>query len=190
MEDSRLDRLESTVKQIPEPDDAEVMQYYKTHQDKFTTPERIRVSIILLKVEPWSPDTAWQAAHDEAVRLVKQLHSGKGHDFAELARLHSGDESAAKGGDLGYIHKGMLTDEAQHVLDKMKVGDISEPVQLLKGIAIFRLDERVKPVLNTFANSETRAHGLLMREKKELAWEKFLKGLHAGTQIRVNESVL
>jgi parvulin-like peptidyl-prolyl isomerase len=189
-EDSKLNRLESAIKQVPEPGDEEVMQYYKTHQGKFTTPERIRVSIILLKVEPWSPDTAWQAAHDEAIRLVKQLRSGEGPDFAELARLHSGDESAARGGDLGYLHKGMLTDEAQHVLDRMNVGDISEPVQMLKGIAIFRLDERVKPVLNTFADSKTRAHGLLMREKKELAWEKFLEGLRAGTRIRMNESIL
>ena len=129
------------------------------------------------------------AEYDEAMRLIKQLRSGTGNTFAELARLHSGDESAAAGGDLGYVHKGMLTDEAQHILDHMNAGDISEPVQLLKGIAIFRLDERIKPALNTFDDSEIRARGLLTRENQELAWEKFLEGLRASTPIRVNESI-
>jgi len=188
-EDSTLSRLESAIKQVPEPDIDEVRQYYKSHEDKFTTPERIRVSMILLKVEPWSPDTVWQAAHDEAMRLIKQLRKDGGN-FAELARLHSSDESAAKGGDLGYLHKGMLTDEAQQVLDQMDDGDISDPVQLLKGIAIFRLDERIKPVLNPFDASEARARGLLIRERKEHAWEKFLEELRANTRIRMNDSVL
>ena len=119
-----------------------------------------------------------------------QLREADGKNFAELARLRSSDDSAEKGGDLGYIHKGMLSDEAQQVLDQMKVGNISEPVQLLKGIAIFRLDERVQPVVNTFKDSEERARGLLAREKGEAAWEKFLAKLRANTQIRVNESVL
>ena len=188
-EDSLLNQLESAIKEIAEPGAAEVQQYYKKHPDKFTTPERLRVSMILLKVEPWAPGLAWQAAKDEAQRLIRQLRSGQGGDFAELARLHSSDESAASGGDLGYVHKGMLTDEAQQVLDHMDVGGISGPVQLLKGIAIFRLDERVKPVLNTFADSEVRTRGLLAREKTELAWERFLEELRARTRVRVNESV-
>lgn len=189
-EDSMLKSLEADIKQVPVPSEDEVRQYYKTHMDKFTTPERIRASIILLKVDPWSPDTAWKAAFDEAARMIKQLREAGGKNFAELARLRSSDDSAGKGGDLGYIHKGMLSDEAQQVLDHMKVGDISEPVQLLKGIAIFRLDERVQPVVNTFKDSEERARGLLTREKGETAWEKFLAKLRANTQIRVNESVL
>lgn len=189
-EDSMLYRLESTVKQVPEPNDAEVQHYYKTHADKFTTPERIRVSMILLRVEPWSPDTAWQAAHDEAVRLIDRLKKSDRNKFAELAQLHSGDESAAAGGDLGYVHKGMLTDEAQQVLDQMNTGDISDPVQVLKGIAIFRLDERVKPVLNSFDDSKVRAQGLLTREIKERAWEKFLVDLRANTRTRVNDLAL
>ncbi len=190
-EDSLIDHLESLVKeQVPAPSDEEVHRYYKTHQDRFTTPERMRVSIILLKVEPWSPDTAWQAAIDEARRLIAQLRDGGGHDFAELARFHSSDESAEAGGDLGYVHKGMLTDEAQQVLDKMHVGDISEPVQLLRGIAIFRLDERDEPVLNSFEDSAKRAQGLLIRERKEQVWGEFLEALRANTRIRVNESML
>ena len=188
--DSMINRLESDIKQVPAPSDKEVRQYYKANMDKFTTPERIRVSIILLKVEPWSPDSAWKAAYDEATQMVKQLRDEGGKNFAELARLRSSDDSADKGGDLGYVHKGMLTDEAQQVLDKMQVGEISEPVQLLKGIAIFRLDERDHPVVNTFDASEERARGLLAREKGEVAWENFLVKLRENTQIRVNESVL
>jgi len=186
--DSVLDRLRARIEQVPAPQREAVEAYWREHPDKFTTPERVRLSVILLKVEPWSPEAAWKAAHEEALRLEARL--GAGSPFAELARLHSADASAAQGGDLGYVHRGMLSREAQEVVDGMSAGEISPPVRMLQGIALFRLEERVAPVLNAFAQVEDRARELLHRELREQAWEEALGRLRADTPITLNEALV
>ncbi len=193
-EENTLEQLEAQVRQSvgkgagqdAGPDRAEIIKYYQDHPEQFTTPERVRVSLILLKVEPSASAQTWQAAEREAAQLVSKLHSGA--DFAALARLHSADTSTAKGGDLGYIHRGMLAAEAQQVLDKMvSVGEISAPVMLLQGVAILRLDERIAPALNAMSVAEPRARELLIRKQADAAWKGLLEGLRARTPIVIND---
>jgi len=84
----------------------------------------------------------------------------------------------------------MLADDAQQLLDKMSPGDISAPLRLLKGIAIFRLGERIVSELNAFENVETRARDLWLREMRALAWGDFVDGLRQKTRIEFDEAVL
>lgn len=188
MGDSVIAQLRQQIEQVPVPDREAVLAYYRAQADKFTTPERLRVSMILLRVEPWAGGAVWEAAQEEAQRLFARL--GDGASFGDLARLHSADGSAAKGGDLGYVHKGMLAREAQEVLDAMKPGTFSTPVQMLQGFALFRLDERVAPQLNAFEQVEERARDLLHRELRERAWEGALGRLHETTAIAINEELI
>ena len=186
-EEHALAQLEVQVRQVAEPGLAAIRKYYQDHPEQFTTPERVRVSLILLIVAPSASAQTWQAAEQEAAQLVSKLRGGA--DFAALARLHSADTSAAKGGDLGYIHRGMLAAEAQQALDKMvSVGEVSPPVMLLQGVAVLRLDERVAPVLNALSVAEPRARELLMREQADAAWKGLLEGLRARTPILINDA--
>lgn len=189
--DNLLARLEADVRRVPEPGAEEVRGYYDAHPDKFTAPERLRVSLILLKVEPSATGAAWKAAEAEAARLVNRLRQvetqRRGADFAELARLHSGDVSASRGGDLGYVHKGMLAGEAQQVLDGMKPGDISAPLLLLQGVAVLWLEERVAPALIAFEAAKSRTRDLLARERGEGAWQALIERLRRDTPVTINE---
>lgn len=187
-DDSVIDQLRQQVEAVPAADGAAVREYYRAHPDKFTTPERMRVSMILLKVEPWAPGAAWAAAEEEAGRLRERLRDGA--DFAELARLHSADPSAERGGDLGYVHRGMFSAETQAVIDALAPGGLSEPVRLLQGFGLFRLDDRVPPRLNEFAQAEERARGLLRRERQEAAWEALRAGLRKNARIEIDEAAL
>ncbi len=187
-EESRLMRLEQQVKAVPEPSDAEVEAYYREHPELFTTPEQLRLSMILLKVAPSSPAEVWQAAHDEAVQIRARLV--KGADFAQLARIHSGDSTAAAGGDMGFLHKGMLAKPVQQVVDELEPGELSQPVMLLSGVALFRLEERIPARLNEFAAVAERARQLLRRERSQVAWEGLLARLRATVSVSVNTAAL
>jgi len=187
-EESVVRQLRRQVEAVPAADSAAAREYYRSHPDKFTTPERVRVSMILLKVEPWAPGASWEAAQEEAARLAERLRGGA--DFADLARLHSADPSAERGGDLGYVHRGMFSEETQGVIDALKPGGLSAPVRLLQGFAIFRLDERVPPQLNDFAQAEARVRDLLQRERQEAAWEGMLADLRERASVEINETVL
>ena len=186
-EQSRQVQLEQQVRHVDEPGQGVVEAYYRANPKKFTTPQRLRVSVILLGVEPWAQAAQWQAAMEEGQRLHKKLHEGG--DFAEMARLHSNDASAPDGGDMGFVHQGMLADEAQQVIDKMKPGEVSEPLRLLKGIAIFRVEERVAPLLNPFERVVKRARELYIRETSDKNWQEFIEEMRSSAKVQIREAL-
>jgi peptidyl-prolyl cis-trans isomerase C len=184
--ESLAERLEKRVRDVTEPADTELRAYYEANHKLFTTPERAHVSVILLKVDPSSSSDVWQQASKEAADILERIN--KGADFAEMARIHSGDESAQNDGDMGFIHAGMMGVNAQKVLDLMEPGEISAPVVLLEGVAIFRLEGRSTPELNPFEVVRERAAKLYQREKAEQAWTSLLAKLRTGAKIEYNDA--
>ncbi len=185
-DDSLVKVLKAAVKAVKLPAESTLRQYYSEHTDLFTTPARDRVSLILLQVDPASSSDVWKQASDEARSIVERINAGA--DFAELARIHSSDKSAGNGGDMGFMHKGMLGENAQKVLDIMEPGEVSAPVVLLEGVAVFRLDVRSLPELNSFEVVKERAQKLYQREKGDEAWEALLAQLHAKATVRINDA--
>lgn len=184
--DSLLQQLQAGVRNVAQPDAAQLQVFYAANLAKFTEPERSRVSTILLKVDPSASRQVWDAARGDAADLVRKLRGGA--NFAKLARQRSGDESVVNGGDMGYLHRGMLAEPAQLVVDKLKLTEISDPVTLLQGVAIFRLDERKAAVQNPLAKVEARARELWRREQGDRAWQALVDGLRKATPAVIDES--
>ncbi len=183
--DSLTELLEKQVRKISTPNDAGLRRYYEKHKDLFTTPERVHVSLILLKVDPSSGSAVWKQASIEANDILGRIK--KGADFADMARIHSSDASAQNGGDMGFSHSGMLGDSAQKVLNFMEPGEVSSPVVLLEGIALFRLEDRVKSEINPLKSVKERAIKLYKRDKGEQAWKEMGDKLKAKTKIEYND---
>lgn len=183
---SLLEQLRKQVRNVPEPDAKQLKAFYDSHRKLFTEPERVRVSLILLKVDPSAPHAAREKARKEAEAIIGRLH--KGASFAAEAKAHSQDITASQGGDMGYQHQGMLGALAEKAIAKLKPGEVSTPVGLLEGIAIFRLDERRPAKLNSFAESRERAKALWRREQADLAWKGLIARLRKQTPIEMDTS--
>lgn len=184
--DNLVEQLTGQVKVAGQPSAADLQQYWQQHQDKFTTPEQVRLSVILLKVDPSSPQAAWDAARDEGATLVGRLRAGE--DFEQLARTHSKEASAANGGDMGLVHVSMLPDAAQEALKKLKPGQISDPTFLLEGVAVFRIEHRRESRLNPLEAVRERAGELWARERADQNWQSFLEQLRRDTPVRLDDS--
>lgn len=184
--ESLLDRLGKLVKSVPEPSESVARAYYEKHKDLFVEPEQVKLSVILLKVDPSSPQAVWNSAKDEAQAIHRKLKAGA--DFAELAKLHSGDKSAAQGGQMDYTHRGMLPEAVHGVVDALKPKELSEPVQLLEGVAILRLDDRRAAQQRRFEQVKERAADLWRREEAQARWDKLIADLRRATPVRIDES--
>ena len=88
---------------------------------------------------------------------------------------------------MGYLHRGMLGARAQAAVDAAGVGAIVDPVRLLEGVAIFRVDERPEPRLLPLEKVADRARELWLREERTDAWDAFRRGLREQADVRVNE---
>jgi PPIC-type PPIASE domain/SurA N-terminal domain len=184
--DSLLERLGKLVKSAPAPAEAVARAYYDKHKEQFVEPEQVRLSVILLKVDPSSPQAVWNGAKEEAQAIHRKLKAGA--DFGELAKLHSGDRSAALGGQMDYTHRGMLPEAVHGVVDALKPKELSEPVQLLEGVAILRLDDRRAAQQRRFEQVKDRAAELWQREEASSRWNRLIAELRRATPVRIDES--
>lgn len=180
-EQSLVVQLDKQVRDVAAPTDAEVRAYYDSHPELFTEPEKLRLSVILLAVDPSSPATAWQATREEAKAIHGRLAGGA--DFEETARLHS-SLNAEKSGDMGYLHRGMLPESIQQKVDAFEVGKINEPLETLEGVAIFRLVDRLPAQKRDFADVASRARELLVREGQDSAWKSLIDRLVAKADVK------
>ena len=180
---SLMEQFEKTVRDVPPPPATEVRAFYDSRPDLFTEPERLRLSIILLKVDPGAAKEAWDRTRDEGQKLFRRIKEGA--DFAELARLHSQHSSADAGGDMGYLHGGMLPRGMEDKVGTFEIGVVNEPVTALEGIILTRVEDRVLPKLREFSAVEKRAQDLLMRDRGEEAWKKTISQLHVGAKIQI-----
>ncbi len=90
-----------------------------------------------------SPDIGgMEGAMTGAKAMIEQLQ--KGVPFQVLARQFSSAASAAKGGDIGWLHAGELRPEIDAVLPHMEKGQISKPIQVPGGVYVIALvDKRI-----------------------------------------------
>lgn len=179
----QLRQLEEQVRALEPPNEQQLRRYYADHPDKFTEPSQRRLSLILLEIDPSSPTSAWQAASAEGGDLVSKIQEGA--DFAELARLHSADKSAENGGDMGYLHRGMLTEEAEVTIDELAVGEVSGPIRMLEGIAIFRLEARKPEQRHEFDTVRDRAGELWREQEGDRQLQALQRALRQSTPIEV-----
>jgi parvulin-like peptidyl-prolyl isomerase len=185
--DDLIGRLQAGVREIAPPDDATLQAWHASHRERFIEPEQVRLSVILLKVEPSSKQAVWDAAHAEAGELHRSLQAGA--DFAETARLRSADASAADGGQLDYIHRGMLPEALHGVVDGLQPGQLSAPVQVLEGVALIRLEDRRAARERPLAEVRNRAVELWTRDEGEARWRALIERLRAATPVQIDESV-
>ena len=119
--------------------------------------------------------------------IKSRLDKGDG-DFQTLARLHSADPSGTRGGDLGWLYPGDVPPEMEQQLDKLSVGEISEPIRTPYGWHIFQvLDRRTKSGINERQREQARE---ALREQKlgdaVLDWERRLRS-EAYVEKRINK---
>ena len=93
--DSLLERLGKLVKAVPEPSEAVARAYYDKHKDLFVEPEQVKLSVILLKVDPSSPQAVWNGALEEARGIHRKLKAGA--DFAETGQAAFGRQVGGAG---------------------------------------------------------------------------------------------
>ncbi len=167
---------------VPYPTDDELMSFYEANLEKFTRPEQLRISLILLKVAPYELAPVWQQAYEQAQFLLERLSAGD--EFAVLAEKYSQHESSVDGGDLGFVHAGMLSSEIQNVVNNLSVGKVvDKPVVLLQGIALLRVDERRPAVVVGFDQAKERVSALLLKEMREQAWSDLLEKLRKNNPV-------
>lgn len=131
--------------------------------------KQTRARHILIKVNELVSEAE---ARRKLVALKERLDNGA--DFAELARLHSNDLSAAKGGDLGWLYQGDTVPDFEKGMDRLKINQISEPIQSPFGFHLIQVLER-RTEDATAERQRLSARQVLRERKSDEAYQDWVR---------------
>jgi peptidyl-prolyl cis-trans isomerase SurA len=98
----------------------------------------------------------------------------KGSDFQEIAKANSEDASASKGGDLGWVAPGDTVAEFEKVMNALKDGEVSQPIQTPFGWHLVQVVERRADELSDDRKKATARQAIRQRKADE-AYQDWLR---------------
>ncbi len=131
--------------------------------------QQTHVRHILLRAREGLSDAE---ARDRLAKLRERIE--KGADFAELARVHSEDATAAKGGDLGWITAGDTVPEFERVMNTLGEGGLSQPIQTPFGWHLVQVIARRSDELSEDRKRLTARQAIRARKADE-AYQDWLR---------------
>ncbi|MCY3756227.1 MAG: peptidyl-prolyl cis-trans isomerase [Acidobacteria bacterium] len=147
-----------------EPTAEEMQDYYRENRSEFQVQEQVQAAHILFKTTGESPESV-QKIRQKAERVLEEAKAGK--DFAQLARRHSEDGSAANGGDLGFFGRGRMVPEFERAAFGLAKGEISDLVTTQFGLHIVKVLEKQAARTQAFEEVKGLIESSLTSEKAE-----------------------
>ena len=154
----------------------EMKKYYEEKKDTFNTPEKVKASHILIKVDENKDKEAAKKLAEKVAEEARKSAKDMG-SFAKLAEKYSEDEGSKKrGGDLGYFERTeeggkMVKEFSDGAFALKEVGDISDPVESQFGFHIIKLTGKKDKVEKTFEDVKNSIENTLKTEKRKSGYE-------------------
>ena len=104
--------------------DAAIDAYYAAHTSDFTTAEAVRVAHILVPLSEGATKEERESAEKKIASIQKELASGK--SFALVADANNMPGAADKGGELGWIERGVTVEPFEKAAFSQKIGRVSD----------------------------------------------------------------
>jgi peptidyl-prolyl cis-trans isomerase SurA len=111
-------------------------------------------------------------ARNRLLQLKERIENGA--DFAALAKLHSDDLSASRGGDLNWLNPGDTVPEFERAMDSLRADEVSAPVQSPFGWHLIQVQERRDQDI-TEQRKRLEARSAIRERKSEEAFEDWVR---------------
>ena len=126
-------------------------------------------------------------ARRRLVDLRERIVNG-GSDFAELARVHSDDATAARGGELDWVYQGDTVPDFERAYLELKISEVSEPVRTPFGYHLIQVLERRSADMSP-ERRRLQARQALRERKSDEAYQEWLRQLRDQiyVELRLDE---
>ena len=160
----------------------EVKSYYEANKAKFTKPETVTISEIFLSFA----GREREAVIEKAKQVLAQARSGA--DFSKLAVENSERPNVKETqGKAGTLNIKELDKVFAEPLKNVKVGGITELIEVTEGIEILRVDARTNASSESFYD-ENEVRKVMAYEKLPAERKKYMTTLREDAYIKISEN--
>jgi len=147
-----------------------------------TVVEQTHARHILIKVTP----TMTEGEVKRKLLELKEKMDNNAGTFEELARLHSQDGSASKGGDLGWLYPGDTVPEFEQAMNLLKPGQVSDVIQSPFGFHLIQVIERKSEDV-TQQKERNVARQVIRERKMQEAMESWVREVRDRAYVEFRE---
>jgi peptidyl-prolyl cis-trans isomerase SurA len=104
----------------------DVTNYYNKHRDEFNRKSRVNLQSIFVSFDKHSKQEAESRVQEARSRMLA------GEDFDKILQKYS------DGTSVGEVEEGQMVDAVENVVFKLKLNEVSDPVQVENGIYVFK----------------------------------------------------
>lgn len=163
-----------------------IREYYSKHASSYTTPEQVKLRMIVLKDGGSGGDTPADASVSKkqmAAEIREKLAGGA--EFDRLAQMYSEDSTNEAGGDWGWVERKTLNEELAKVAFSLKPGEISTIIPLDNAYYILMVEAKKPAVTKPLSEVQTQIVDALNQEEKLKGQDRWLQELRQKAYIRI-----
>jgi peptidyl-prolyl cis-trans isomerase SurA len=121
---------------------------------------------------------------DRRLQGYRDQVRSKTSDFGELAKKYSEDGSAPNGGNLGWMGPGDLVPDFEQAMNRLQIGEVSNPVKSEFGWHLIQVLERREAQL-TVEKQREFARAAIREKKFEQAYEDWIRELRDTATVKI-----
>ena len=156
-----------------------IQDYYRKHVAEFTSKEQVKLRMIMISAG--TSDRAGQKAMAEEI-LGKLVN---GAEFDRMAQIYSEDSTRDLGGDWGWVDRGTLTAPLEKVAFSLRLGKVSNIVEVSGNYYILKVEGRRGGVTRPFAEVRDEIEKKLTSEEAQAMQERWLASLRQKAYIKM-----
>ncbi|MEW6328210.1 MAG: peptidyl-prolyl cis-trans isomerase [Thermodesulfobacteriota bacterium] len=168
--------LRAEMAKEPVPGEKEARQYYESHKEQFTEPEKVRMRQIVVQTP------------EEGQGIIKALREG--NDFARLAKERSIDPSKASGGYIGWVSRDRMKPDFAETIFKLGKGEFSAPIPTAKGYVIILVEDKKAAVPVDYSRAEAAIIQRLRIQQEEKVLAALRTRLFKEMKVTIYEDKL
>jgi len=163
----------------------EARQYYAKHPEEFTESASVTLREIFIEVPTDAGGGVNVAKDDEVKKQIEDVRARalKAEDFTKLAAEVSTSPSKANGGLIGPFSHADMSPQLLALVEKMKPGDITQPIRTPKGYQLFKLETMKAQAVQPFDSVRDLIADKVAGARTQVEMRKFLGRLRAQAII-------
>lgn len=161
---------------------AQVQAYYDSHKEEYTTPEQVKLRMIVLREDDDSglPGGKKEMAEEIRSKLVS------GAEFGRMAQMYSEDPSTQEvEGDWGWIDRRTLSKPLTETAFGLRAGEISDVVSVGNSFYILMVEARKNASTKSISEVRDEIEQNLIQQEEKAEYERWLDTLREKAYIKI-----